>query len=133
MALQPLIGPLPLLQFRNLFYTVGRTPWTRDQPVTWPLPKHRITQRHNKRTQTSMPGVGFEPMIPAFKRTKTVLALDRAATVIGSKKVTAILLSFQITSFSCMPILVVQCSYRILYGQSCLFHYKFDIVNGSIT
>jgi hypothetical protein len=30
-----------------------------------------------------MPWVGFEPTIPAFKRAKTVYALDRAATVIG--------------------------------------------------
>jgi hypothetical protein len=40
-------------------------------------------QKHNKRTQTSTPQVGFEPMIPVFERTKTVHALDRAATVIG--------------------------------------------------
>jgi hypothetical protein len=33
-----------------------------------------------------MPGVGSEPTIPMFERTKTVHALDRAATVIGSKK-----------------------------------------------
>jgi hypothetical protein len=33
MALQPVVGPWPLLQFRNLFHTVGRTPWTSDQPV----------------------------------------------------------------------------------------------------
>jgi hypothetical protein len=32
-ALQPFVGPGPLLQFRNLFYTVGRTPWKSDQPV----------------------------------------------------------------------------------------------------
>jgi hypothetical protein len=31
-----------------------------------------------------MPRVGFEPMIPAFERAKTVYALDRAATVIGN-------------------------------------------------
>jgi hypothetical protein len=31
-----------------------------------------------------MPQVGFEPTIPAFQRMKTVHALDRAATVIGS-------------------------------------------------
>jgi hypothetical protein len=30
-----------------------------------------------------MPQVGFEPMISAFERTKTIHALDRAATVIG--------------------------------------------------
>jgi hypothetical protein len=32
-----------------------------------------------------MPRVGFEPKIPAFERAKTVHALDRAATVIGSE------------------------------------------------
>jgi hypothetical protein len=44
MALQPFVRPWPLLQFRNLFYTVGRTPWTSDQPVARPLPTHRRTQ-----------------------------------------------------------------------------------------
>jgi hypothetical protein len=33
-----------------------------------------------------MPQVGFEPMIPVFGRAKTVHALDRAATVIGSRQ-----------------------------------------------
>jgi hypothetical protein len=32
-----------------------------------------------------MPRVGFEPTIPAFKRAKTVHALDHAATAIGVK------------------------------------------------
>jgi hypothetical protein len=41
--------------------------------------KHRI----NAHTQTSMRRVGFEPMIPASERAKTVRALDRSATVIG--------------------------------------------------
>jgi hypothetical protein len=31
-----------------------------------------------------MPRVEFEPMIPVFERAKTVHALDRAATVIGT-------------------------------------------------
>jgi hypothetical protein len=31
-----------------------------------------------------MPWVGFEPIIPAFERAKTVHALDQAATVIGT-------------------------------------------------
>jgi hypothetical protein len=31
-----------------------------------------------------MPQVGFEPTTPVFKQTKTVHALDRAATVIGT-------------------------------------------------
>jgi hypothetical protein len=51
MALQPFVGHWPLLQFRNLFYTDSRTPWTRDQPVVRPLPTHRTTQTQNKRTK----------------------------------------------------------------------------------
>jgi hypothetical protein len=45
MSLQPFVGTWPLLQFLNLF-TVGRTPWTGDQPVARPLPTHR-TNAHN--------------------------------------------------------------------------------------
>jgi hypothetical protein len=79
-------GPWPIFQFLNP-YTVGRTPWTGDQPVARPLPIHRTTQQHkqNKRTHTSMPRVGFEPMIPVFERAETVHALDREPTVIGTK------------------------------------------------
>jgi hypothetical protein len=54
-----------------IFYTVGRTPWTGDQPVARTL----SAQLQNKRTQTSMAQV--------FERAKTVHALDRAATEIG--------------------------------------------------
>jgi hypothetical protein len=61
MALQPYVGPWSLFQFLNL-YTVGRTPWTRDEPVARPLTTHRTTKTQNKRTQTNMPRVGFEPM-----------------------------------------------------------------------
>jgi hypothetical protein len=75
-------GPWPLFQFVNL-YTIGRTPWTGDQPVARPLPTHTTTRTQNKRTQTSMPRVGFELTIPVFERAKTVHALDRAATVVG--------------------------------------------------
>jgi hypothetical protein len=38
---------------------------------------------HIHKHQTSMPWVGFEPMIPASERVKTVHALDRLATVTG--------------------------------------------------
>jgi hypothetical protein len=71
-------------QFHDHF-TDGRTPWTSDQLVARPLPKHRTTQTQNKHrdTPTSMPCVGFEHTIPAFERTKTVHALDRSANVIG--------------------------------------------------
>jgi hypothetical protein len=83
MVLQPSVGPWPLFQFRNPIYTVGRTPLTGNQPVARPLPTHRTAQSQNKRIQTSMYRVGFEPTIPEFERTKRVPAVDRAATVIG--------------------------------------------------
>jgi hypothetical protein len=69
-----------------VFYTVGRTPWTEDQPVAKPLSANRTTQTQNKRTETFMPRVGFEPTIPALERAKTVHALHRAPTVIGIGK-----------------------------------------------
>jgi hypothetical protein len=67
MALQPFVGPWPLLQFRNLFYTVGRTSWTGDQPVARQLPTHRVTQTQNKRTQTSMPLSGIRTHDPSVR------------------------------------------------------------------
>jgi hypothetical protein len=82
MALHPFVGPCPPFQFLNL-YTDGRTPWTGDQPVARQLPAHRTARKQNKRTQTAMPQVGLEPTTPAFERTKTVHALDCAATMIG--------------------------------------------------
>jgi hypothetical protein len=54
MVLQPFVGPWPLLQFRNLFCRDGRTPWTSDQPVARPLPKHTTTQTQNKHTHTDI-------------------------------------------------------------------------------
>jgi hypothetical protein len=81
----PLLGPGLYFSSILFFYTDGRTPWTSDQPVAWPLPTYRVAQTQNKRTQTTMPSVRFEPTIPVFERAKTVHALDRAATVIGSR------------------------------------------------
>jgi hypothetical protein len=66
-----------------ILYTIGRTLWTGDQPVARPLPAHRTTQTQNKRTQTSMPRVGFEPTIPMLELSKTVPTSDCAVTVIG--------------------------------------------------
>jgi hypothetical protein len=68
-----------------ILYTVCRIPWTGDQPVAKQLPTHRTTQTQNKHKQTSILRVGFEPMIPVFERVKTVHALDRSATVIGTR------------------------------------------------
>jgi hypothetical protein len=56
-----------------------------DKPVARPLPTHKITQTQNKRTQTSMSRVEFVPTNPFFERAKTVHALDRAATMIGTE------------------------------------------------
>jgi hypothetical protein len=61
-----------------------------DQLVARPLPVHRTAQTQNKRTQTSMSLVGFEPTIPLFERAKTVHALGRAATVIDRGKFTVL-------------------------------------------
>jgi hypothetical protein len=74
-------GPWPLFQFLNL-YTVGRTLGRVISPSQGRY-LHRTTQTQNKRTQTSMHRVGFEPTIPAFQQAKTVHASDRAATVAG--------------------------------------------------
>jgi hypothetical protein len=81
MALPAHSGSWPLTQFRNRFYTDGRTPWMSDQLVGRPLPTRRTTQTQNKSTQTSMPLVGTEPTITVAERAKTVHALDRAATM----------------------------------------------------
>jgi hypothetical protein len=67
-----LYSPLGLGRFFGFLklYTLGRTPWTGDQPVGRPLLTHRTTSTQNKRTQTSMPRVGFEPTTPVLKREK---------------------------------------------------------------
>jgi hypothetical protein len=62
-----------------VFSTVGRSPWTGDQPVESPLPTDRTAQIQNKRVQISLPQVGFEPKILVF----VLHALDHSATVIG--------------------------------------------------
>jgi hypothetical protein len=67
-----------------IFYTVSKPSWTGDQHDARPLPTYRTTQTKNKRTQTSMPWVGLEPTTSEFERAKTIHALDRAATVIGT-------------------------------------------------
>jgi hypothetical protein len=54
MALQSFLLDLGCFFSFLIFYTVGRTPWTGDQPVARPLPTHRTTQTQNKCTQTSM-------------------------------------------------------------------------------
>jgi hypothetical protein len=48
-AVQPFVGFWPLFSFLN-FYTVGRTPWTGDQPFARALPAPRTPQTQNKHT-----------------------------------------------------------------------------------
>jgi hypothetical protein len=80
-----LYSPLDLGRFLSflILYTVGRTPWTGDEPVARPLPTYRTIKIQIKRTQITMPRVEFEPTIPVFERAKMVHALHSAATVIG--------------------------------------------------
>jgi hypothetical protein len=52
MVLQPFVGPWPLLQFRNIFYTDGRTPWrvispSQDHYLHTGQHKHRINAHTN--------------------------------------------------------------------------------------
>jgi hypothetical protein len=47
-------------------YIVGGNPWVGDEPVARPLPTHRA-QTQNKRTQTSMLDVGFEPTTSSLR------------------------------------------------------------------
>jgi hypothetical protein len=61
----------PLLGLGRYFsfliqYTVSRTPWTGDQPVSRPLFTHRTIQTQNKRTWTSMPWVWSESTTPVL-------------------------------------------------------------------
>jgi hypothetical protein len=51
MHVHPFVGPWPLFSFLN-FYKVGRTPWSRDQPVASSL---------HTQTQTSMSRVDSNP------------------------------------------------------------------------
>jgi hypothetical protein len=66
-------GSWLLFQFLHV-YTVGRIPWIEDQPVARSLSTRRTTQTQNKRTQTSITLVRFEPTIPVIERTSTVYA-----------------------------------------------------------
>jgi hypothetical protein len=79
----PLLGLGRFFSFLMYTWSVGLL-GKGDQAVARPLPTRRTTQTHNKRTQTYMPRVEFEPTTPVFEEAKTVHALDGAATVIGS-------------------------------------------------
>jgi hypothetical protein len=48
LALQPTLGPWPLIFQLYDYFTDGRTLWMSDQLVAEPLPKHRTKQTQNK-------------------------------------------------------------------------------------
>jgi hypothetical protein len=79
---QPFVGPWPLFQFLDLF-TQSVGPLGRGISSSQSRYLHTGQHKQNKRTQTSIPQVRFEPTIPVFDQTKTVHGLDRAATVNG--------------------------------------------------
>jgi hypothetical protein len=72
----PFAGLRPLFRF-FIFYTDDRIPWTGAQPIARPLPTRRTTQTQNKRIETSMPRMGFEPTIQCSSE-RRVHVLDRA-------------------------------------------------------
>jgi hypothetical protein len=79
MVLQSCAGPWPIFSFIMDTQSVGLLARgsARHKSTTY-----TAQHKHNKRIETSMPKVGFEPTIPAFERAKTV----RAATVIGRQE-----------------------------------------------
>jgi hypothetical protein len=84
MALQPLWILAAFFSFLIYTQSVGLLGWG----ISPSQGRYLHTEQHkqNKRTQTSMPQVVFEPTIPAFERAKTIHALDGTATVIGNYK-----------------------------------------------
>jgi hypothetical protein len=77
---RPLLGLGRLFNF--LIHTVGRNPWMEDQPVTRPLSIY--TQNNTNRINAHRHSCLEWDSSPVFERAKTVHALDRAATVIGT-------------------------------------------------
>jgi hypothetical protein len=79
MALQPFVGSWPPFQFRNPIHSQC------DSLDGGSAHRKDATGQHkqNKHTQTSMPRVVLEPTTPAFERTRTVHALDRAVIMMG--------------------------------------------------
>jgi hypothetical protein len=80
LALQPFVGPWPLFQFLDPIQSAG--PFERGSARHKDATCIQKNTKANKRTQISMPLVGFEATIPVFEQAKTVHALDRAVIVI---------------------------------------------------
>jgi len=54
----------------------------------WTVSKCQPTQDSNTQNNAdiSIPGVGFEPVVPVFERPKTLWVLGRAATMVGLQR-----------------------------------------------
>jgi hypothetical protein len=76
----------PLLDLGRFFnflilYTVGRTPWSRDQSVTCPLLTHRTTQTQ-KKTHTDIHALsGIRTQDPSVRASKDSSCLSAAAGI----------------------------------------------------
>jgi hypothetical protein len=80
------LGPWPqIFSFMIILQMVGLLGKVISSPKGLCLNTGQHKHRINTYTyQTSMPYVGFEPMIPASERANTVHALDRGTTVTGA-------------------------------------------------
>jgi hypothetical protein len=80
-ALKAFVGPWSLFKFLEVLHSQKDS---LDGEFARPkLPADRTAQTQNKRTQTSMQWVGFEPTTPMYERAKSLHTLDRAVTLIG--------------------------------------------------
>jgi hypothetical protein len=77
----PLLGLVRFFSFLIL-YTVGRTPWTGDQPVAGLLPAHTGQQKHRINHTDIHASSEIRTHDPSVRANK-VHALDRATTVTG--------------------------------------------------
>jgi hypothetical protein len=66
LAVQPPWALASAFQFHDHF-TDGGTPWTSDQLVARPLPKHRTTQTQNKHTPNIHALYGIRTHDPGFR------------------------------------------------------------------
>jgi hypothetical protein len=71
-----------------ILHTVGKTPWTGDQPVERPLATGSTTQTQNKHTLTVMPQALIEPHDPSRLEGEKCLCLrqrgNRDLHIVGS-------------------------------------------------
>jgi hypothetical protein len=77
-TLQPIGGPRPLFQFLNPIGRVIRPSQGRYL--------HTGQHKHNKRTQISMPGMGFEPTTPMFERANAIDVIPHSHLSVRSPK-----------------------------------------------